>query len=118
MSIEAALSHRMRGVGSPETEHENMAVDPTNSCWVVGIAITEGATRGRRGGGGAGGGWGGEQSGVGGGSRVGLGEGAVGVGVGEGGVERINQLTKYIHCQTTRTVSLLVSLTLYLQLIV
>ena len=37
---------------------------------------------------------------------MGLGEGAVGVGVGEGGVERINQLTKYIHCQTTRTVSL------------
>ena len=44
--MEAALSHRMRGVGSPETEHENMAVDPTKSCWVVGIAITEGATGG------------------------------------------------------------------------
>ena len=44
--MEAALSHRMRGVGSPETEHENMAVDPTKSCWVVGIAITEGATAG------------------------------------------------------------------------
>ena len=54
--MEAALSHRMRGVGSPETEHENMAVDPTKSCWVVGVAITEGATRGR----------GGEQSGGGG----------------------------------------------------
>ena len=76
----------MRGVGSPVTEHENMAVDPTKSCWVVGIAITEGATRGR-GGGGSGG------------------SGAVGVGEG-GGVERINQLTKYVHCQTTRTVSL------------
>ena len=44
--MEAVLSHRMRGVGSPETEHENMAVDPTKSCWVVGIAITEGATGG------------------------------------------------------------------------
>ena len=44
--MEAALSHRMRGVGSPETEHENMAVDPTKSCWVVGMAITEGATGG------------------------------------------------------------------------
>ena len=78
----------MRGVGSPETEHENMAVDPTKSCWVVGIAITEGATRGR---GGAEWGWGREQWGW---------EWE------KGGGERINQLTKYIHCQTTRTVSL------------
>ena len=44
--MEAALSHRTRGVGSPETEHENVAVDPTKSCCIMGIAITEGATGG------------------------------------------------------------------------
>ena len=46
-SMEAALSHRMRGVGSPETKHENVAVDPTKSCCIMGIAITDGATGGR-----------------------------------------------------------------------
>ena len=45
--MEAALSHRTRGVGSPETEHENVAVDPTKSCCIMGIANTEGATAGR-----------------------------------------------------------------------
>ena len=44
--MEAALSHRMRGVGSPETEHKKVAVDPTKSCCIIGIAITEGATGG------------------------------------------------------------------------
>ena len=105
--MEAALSHRMRGVGSPETEHENMAVDPTKSCWVVGIAITEGATggieRGEQ--------WeDGTVGGRSGGGREQWGEGAVGrvSGGGKewweeevvgGGRERINQLTKYTHCQ-------------------
>ena len=44
--MEAALSHRTRGVGSPETKHENVAVDPTKSCCIMGIAITDGATGG------------------------------------------------------------------------
>ena len=77
-SMEAALSHRMRGVGSPETEHENVAVDPTKSCCIVGIAVTEGATGRRR--------------------KQWEEEEAV------GGRERINQLTKYVRCQTTTVV--------------
>ena len=100
--MEAVLSHRMRGVGSPETEHENVAVDPTKSCWVVGMAITEGATGGDQEGGvvGEGNGGGRERWGEGAVRRVSGGgkewweEEVVG-----GGRERINQLTKYTHCQ-------------------
>ena len=51
--MEAALSQRKDGVGSPVAEHENVAVDPTKSCCVVGVALTDGATiqEGGRGGG-------------------------------------------------------------------
>ena len=42
--MEAALSHRRDGVGLPVAEHEKVAVDPTKSRCVVGVALTDGAT--------------------------------------------------------------------------